>query len=284
MTVRLVAIDIDGTLLDGRGRVPPANAAAIDEALDAGIHVVLVTGRSYPFARTIATELPPAVTLIVSNGAIERSADGTTFARRLLPREAARRVLHASRAHREQSALLFDRETADHVVAENMNWAHPQRRGYWERHQHLIGHASPLEDALTDEPIQVMFNGGVAAMRAVFECVSTLDDVSVTRTEYVRRDFALVDVTSATATKGLALASRARALGLERHEVMAIGDNLNDLEMLEFAGIPVVMGNAVDELRGRGWHQTAGHDEAGVALAIRRLALDGVPNGSPPAC
>lgn len=278
MNVRLVAIDIDGTLLDSRGRIPGPNLAAVAAALDAGVHVVLVTGRSYPFARAVAVELPDQVTLIVSNGAIERTIDGRTVARRLLPRETARRVLEHTHRFREASAVIFDREAAGHVVAESMDWDHPHRRGYWERHRHFIGHAAPLEEALTENPVQVMFNGTVAAMRAVFTSLEGLDGVSVCRTEYERRDFSLVDVTAPTATKGQALAWRAAELGLDRRQVMAIGDNLNDLEMLEFAGVPVVMGNAVDALRSRGWHETATHDEAGVAQAIwRALNRPGTP-------
>lgn len=274
MKVRLVAIDIDGTLLDSRGRVPEENLHAVTAALDAGLHVVLVTGRSFPFARAAAGMLPDAVTLIVSNGAIERTMDGCTVARRLLPRHAAQQVLEHTRAFRHHSAVLFDRDAEGHVVAESMDWDHPHRRGYWERHRHFIGRACPLEASLTEDPIQVMFNGDVATMREVFASIAGLPGVSVCRTEYERRDFSLVDVTAATATKGRALAARAAALGLDPTQVMAIGDNLNDLEMLEFVGVPVVMGNAVPALRGRGWRETATHDEAGVAQAIRRFALD----------
>ncbi|MDH4063927.1 MAG: HAD-IIB family hydrolase [Acidobacteriota bacterium] len=275
MDVRLIAIDIDGTLLDSRGRIPEENIAAVAAALDAGVHVVLVTGRSFPFARAVAGALPDAVTLIVSNGAIERTMDGRTVVRRLLARETARRVLSHTQPFRHASAVLFDREVGGHVVAESMDWDHPHRRGYWERHQHFIGHASPLDASLTEDPIQVMFNGDVQTMREVFASIEGLEGLSVCRTEYERRDFSLVDVTAPTATKGQALAWRAAGLGLEPSQVMAIGDNLNDLEMLASAGVPVIMGNAVDALRHRGWHETATHDEAGVAQAIWRLALNG---------
>jgi hydroxymethylpyrimidine pyrophosphatase-like HAD family hydrolase len=95
----------------------------------------------------------------------------------------------------------------------------------------------------------------------------------VSLTEYVHRDFSLIDVTSPTATKGRALAWRAREMGLDRQEVMAVGDNFNDLEMLEFAGTPVVMANAVPELKQRGWHVTGHQDAGGVAQAISRFAL-----------
>ncbi len=270
--IRLIAIDIDGTLLDSRGRIPDANLAAVEDAVAAGIHVALVTGRSFPFAKAVASALPDAVTLIVSNGAIERTMAGATVARRLLPREAAARVLDQTRAYRHHSAVLFDREAEGHVVAESMDWDHPRRRGYWARHRHFIGHAAPLEASLVEEPIQVMFNGDVATMREIFAVVDGLPGIAVCRTEYERYDFSLVDVTAASATKGHALAWRADQLDLQPAEVMAIGDNLNDLEMLAFAGVPVVMGNAVEGLRGRGWFDTGSHDEAGVAQAIRRHA------------
>ena len=96
---------------------------------------------------------------------------------------------------------------------------------------------------------------------------------AVSLTEYVHRDFSLIDVTAPTATKGRALAWRAAQLGVSREEVMAVGDNFNDVEMLEFAGTPVVMANAVDGLKERGWYVTGHQDEAGLAEAIRRFAL-----------
>jgi hydroxymethylpyrimidine pyrophosphatase-like HAD family hydrolase len=137
----------------------------------------------------------------------------------------------------------------------------------------------PLEDALVEDPIQVMFNGGVEGMRALHEELHRESQAlrpplfAVSLTEYVHRDFSLIDITAPTATKGRALAWRAERLGLTRHQVMAIGDNLNDVEMLEYAGTAVVMANAVDGLKDRGWHVTGHQDEAGLAQAIRRFAL-----------
>lgn len=270
--IRLIAIDIDGTLLDSDGRMPPDNAAAIHEAVEAGIHVVLATGRSYPFARPVADLLPPSVTLIVSNGAVERSTDGTTLVRRLLSRDVARAVLDATRPLRASAALIFDRDAERQMVFETMDWEHPDRKGYYERNRPHIAREVPLEDALVEDPIQVMFNGSCAAMRDLADQLRAGGgEYTVAVTEYERRDFTLVDVTSPQATKGQALAWRAQALGLPRHAVMAIGDNHNDLEMLEQAGHPVVMGNAVAPLLARGWRVTGHQDEAGVAQAIRAV-------------
>lgn len=273
--IRLIGIDVDGTLLDSQGLMPAANRDAIHEAVAAGIHVALVTGRSYPFARPVADPLPDSITFIVSSGAVERAMDGSTLARRLLDREVARAVLDATRPYRDGAALIFDRDAERQFVYETMDWEHPGRKHYWSRNQSLLAHTSPLEDALMEDPIQVMFNGGVQKMRALSENLqhNAGGAFAVSLTEYAHRDFSLVDITAPTATKGRALTWRAEQLGLTREEIMAVGDNFNDLEMLESAGLPIVMANAVDGLKSRGWHMTGHQDEAGLAEAIRRFAL-----------
>ena len=272
--VRLIAIDVDGTLLDTRGQIPQANIDAIHDAVNAGIRVALVTGRSYPFARPIADPLPDSITLIVSNGAVERNMDGSRVARRLLDRQIAHAVLASTRPFRESAALVFDRDADRQVMFETMDWEHPGRKAYWARNQSLIAKSVPLEDALVEDPIQVMFNGGVEAMRSLHAALhAEANGFAVSLTEYVHRDFSLIDVTAPTATKGRALAWRAAQLGLPREDVMAVGDNFNDLEMLEFAGLPVVMANSVDGLKHRGWAMTGDNESAGLAEAIRAYAL-----------
>jgi Cof subfamily protein (haloacid dehalogenase superfamily) len=272
--IRLIGIDVDGTLLDTRGQMPQQNIDAIHDAVAAGIHVALVTGRSYPFARPIADPLPSSLTLIVSNGAVERGMDGSTFAKRLLDRGVARSVLSSTRPFRHAAALVFDRDADRQVIFETMDWEHPGRKAYWTRNQSLIAQSVPLEDALVEDPIQVMFNGAVETMRSLVASLrAEARDCAVSLTEYVHRDFSLIDVTAPSATKGQALAWRATQLGITPNEVMAVGDNFNDLEMLEFAGMPVVMANAVAGLKERGWAVTGDNDHAGLADAIRRLAL-----------
>lgn len=272
--IRLIGVDVDGTLLDSQGQIPEENRRAIDEVVARGVHVALVTGRSYPFARPVADPLPPSVTLIVSNGAIERAADGTTLARRLLSRETAETVLDATRPYRHSAALIFDRDAERQFIFETMDWENPNRKGYWARNQAFIDRSVPLEQALTEDPIQVMFNGGVEEMRMLGAMLGDGDTrFTVSITEYEDRDFRLLDVTACDATKGRALAWRAAEMGLSRDEVMAVGDNFNDIEMLEFAGCPVVMGNAVPALKARGWHVTLGNDAGGLARALRQFVL-----------
>jgi Cof subfamily protein (haloacid dehalogenase superfamily) len=274
--IRLLAVDIDGTLLDSRGRIPDAHRDALVEAAERGVEVALVTGRSFHFSRPIADALPLRLTLIVNNGALVKDKTGRTHMRRLLPRDTARLVLERTRAYEDSVALVFDRAAGvdeRQVVFERMDWNHPNRRGYYEKNRAFIAQApATLTDTLTEDPVQVMFNGSVAPMRqlvAELRALAAAEDFSVAVTEYAHRDFSLVDVNRAGCTKGSTLADYATARGMTSRDVLAVGDNLNDVEMLEFAGTAVVMGNATADLKSRGWHVTGTNDEDGLADAIR---------------
>jgi len=96
-------------------------------------------------------------------------------------------------------------------------------------------------------------------------------------TAYESKDFSMIDVINPRVSKGTVLAEWAALRGISREEILAIGDNHNDEEMLSFAGIPVVMENAVPELKTRGWHVTHTNDNDGVAAAIERFALPELP-------
>jgi Cof subfamily protein (haloacid dehalogenase superfamily) len=273
--VRLLAVDIDGTLLNSSGRLPAAHREALAEAHATGIAVVLATGRARHFAQPVADALGIPAATIVNNGAVARAADGRMALRHVLSRDVARAILDATGAFDDSVAIVFDRTDHREIVFERMDWTHPNRRGYYRVNEAFLTQLS-LADALEEDPIQVMFNGNVEPMRdlvAALRAMPMADRFTVAITEYVERDFALVDVNGPGCSKGSTLARYAGLVAIPREHVMAVGDNLNDLEMLEFAGWPVVMGNAVAPLLARGWPVTARVDEAGVAAAIERYVL-----------
>lgn len=281
MSIRLLALDLDGTLLDSDGQVPQANQIAIQRAIDAGVEVVLATGRRYDFARPIVEVLPGPLTLILSNGAVVKTREGRTVVRHLLPRAVARDVLACAPEHRGSAAVIFDRPREGQVVYEVIDWEHPRHQRFFSSNRPYLSEVAPLENCLTEDPVQVMFSGGCADMRELY--VRLQPDVArgdptlpfeVALTEYLHRDFSLVDIVRAGCSKGSALREWAARRGVPREAVCAIGDNLNDLAMLEFAGQPVLMGNALDELKARGWAVTATNDEAGVARAIETFVLE----------
>ena len=274
--IRLIAVDIDGTLLDSASRLPDANRQALQAAAARGVDVVLATGRAFHHARPVAERLDTPVTFIVNNGALVKTPEGRTLARRPVPRALARALVADTRPVREGAALIFDRSDDRQYVYERIDWSHPQRQWYYNRNRVYMTRVEPLETALDDDPVQVAFTGGVADMRVLAGQVRALPAarrLTVTLTEYEQRDFALLDVTAQGCSKGSALEDWAARRGVHPAGIMAVGDNLNDLDMLELAGHPVVMGNAVAELKRCGWPLTAGHDEAGLAQAIRERVL-----------
>jgi Cof subfamily protein (haloacid dehalogenase superfamily) len=278
MPVRLIAIDIDGTLLDTRWELPDANARAIAAAAAAGIELALVTGRRFDFALPIARLLPVDMTLIVNNGALVKSLDGETHIRHLLPREVAGSLLGDTAEFTPGAALVFDRPLAGQVVFERIDWEDPDRSAYYARNRAHISEACPLASALTEDPIQLMYTGPAMRMRELAARLALhprRGDFALAVTEYLYRNFSLVDVIAPGISKGATLAEWAAVRGVAAEEVMAIGDNLNDREMLEFAGIPVVMANAVEGLKRNGWRATLSNDQAGVAHAIETWALPG---------
>jgi Cof subfamily protein (haloacid dehalogenase superfamily) len=276
--VRLLAVDIDGTLLDSSGRLPDAHRAALHDAHGAGISVVLATGRAQHFALPVAQAVGVPVALIVNNGAVARNPGGRTILRHVLEREAVRAILAETHAFDDSVAIVFDRQDDRQIVFERMDWSHPNRAGYYRKNRAFLARLR-LNDALTEDPIQVMFNGSIDPMRRLatsLRAMAIASRFTVAITEYEARDFALVDVNGPGCSKGSTLAGYATAHGIRREQVMAVGDNLNDLEMLDFAGVPVVMGNATTPLKSRGFPIVPAHDEGGLAVAIRRFALGAI--------
>ena len=274
MSIQLIAIDIDGTLLDSRGRMPNVNRDAVREALDAGVAVALVTGRSFHHARPVGAALSDRVPLIVSNGALMKRPDGQTLHRRVLDQAITKEIIVKVREHRRGAALIFDRSGPDQYLYEDIDWQHPNRRRYYELNRQFMTERSPLEDGLTESPLQLAFTDGVEEMRHLAAFVRNLDvakQITATLTEYEARDFSLLDITVVGCSKGAMLTTWLERRGIDAQEVMAVGDNLNDRDMLALVGHPVVMGNAVAELKALGWPTTSGHDDGGLAQAIRKV-------------
>lgn len=271
--IRLIAIDIDGTLLDPQFQVSDANLAALRRAHQAGVEILLVTGRRHMFAMPIAAALGFDLWLISSNGAVIRSTGGEHFFTDKLPAATARKLLRHMEEFRGHAVLTFEREGRGALVLERTDDLRGSISRWMEKNEAYIERVTPLEAALVTDPIQAMFCGPVARMQqaqARLDSAGMAHQITVLKTEYVARDLTIVDVLNYGCSKGHALARWARHRGIERNLVMAIGDNYNDVEMLEFAGVPVIMGNACPELKQRGWMETAGNHESGVAVAVEQ--------------
>jgi len=273
--IRLLATDIDGTLLNPQFQISEGDLAALRRAHAAGIEIVLVTGRRHTFALPIAKQLGFDLWLISSNGAVTRSLAGATFHRDMMPAPVCRQLCLAMQEFRGNTVLTFDQETKGAIVLERMDELGASIRRWLEKNMEYIEFVIPIERALVTDPVQAMFCGTMARMSTALQALGKAGMeglVTILRTEYPARDLSLIDVLNVGCSKGHALERWASYRGYRREEVMAVGDNHNDVEMLEFAGYPVIMGNACAELRARGWRVTRGNHECGVAAAVE-LAL-----------
>jgi hydroxymethylpyrimidine pyrophosphatase-like HAD family hydrolase len=289
----MITVDLDGTLLNLDARVSARNLAALHAAAQAGIQIVVATGRRHCYALHVlrGIGMPEQTTMITSNGAVVRTLTGKLIERTFMPNETARWLCGHLGEFRNALVITFDKhlpngeddkgalvvEELDDLTASIGNWIRANER-YLER-------VAPIEDALDgDPPIQMMLCGTVERMRRAE--IRMLEDprilpvgdsspnalLTLNRTEYAEKDLSLLDILPAGCSKGNSLLRLAASHGIAPGEIMAIGDNYNDLSMLEVVGNPVLMGNAPLEVQAialeRNWHITATNDADGVAEAI----------------
>ncbi len=284
--IRLLALDLDGTLLDSHGRISARNRRAIAAARERGVRVALVTGRRFRDARPLALELGLDVPVIAHNGALTKHARTLeTVAAIHLPLAAAHAVLRVGRAHKADplvsddaagpGVLLYDHiDEANRPAFEYLAWA---RRIHGAEAAAAIVRVPSLEAYLDHPPVHIAFSGTDTAMLRLSEVLQheLAGLVKLMVTVYPAKQFGLVDVLHPDVSKGTGLAAVAREYGISRADVMAVGDNHNDVEMLEFASTRIIVANAEPALRAlAGVHVTTSNDEDGVAVAIEEFILN----------
>jgi Cof subfamily protein (haloacid dehalogenase superfamily) len=285
MPIRLLALDLDGTLLNSHGELTRRTRQTLARARDRSVKVALVTGRRFRDARPLALELGLDVPVIAHNGALTKHAQTLeTVAVMPLPVASAREILSIGRRMNADLLVSDDHEGKGVMVYDHLSGDNPALRRYvaWAKRLHGIEdrngvlEVDSLEEYLDHDPIHVAFSGRCAAM-AKLEMTLHQElgsSVKIFRTAYPQTDFTLIDLVHPEVSKGVGVAAAATELAVTREEILAIGDNFNDLEMLQFAGIGVVMANADSALRDLpGLHGTASNDEDGVALAVEKFIL-----------
>jgi Cof subfamily protein (haloacid dehalogenase superfamily) len=279
--VRLVAIDVDGTLLPTSAKqLSGRTARALRAAQKAGITVAIATGRRQAYAAPLldGLDLRADMPLITSNGAVTRTLGGEPMDRCHLPAAVARELCGLLRRF-GAVVFTFDKNGPGELVLENLQQAHDRIALWVEANRTSITEVRPLEDAFRDgdDPIQGMVCGSVTDMKAAEAALRQspiFAHCECARTEYPARNLSILDLLPLGVSKGWALEQLAGRLGISRLETMAIGDNWNDVEMLLWAGQAVLMANASVELRTmaklRGWKQAPPNDEEGVAVVLER--------------
>src|SRR5262245_15638946 len=246
MAISLLALDLDGTLLNAHGQISDRNRTAIDNARANGVYVAVVTGRRFRDSRPIALELGLDVPVISHNGALTKHAETLQTVSVLpLPLAAAKHALRVGRAAGADALLSDDHEGLGVLVYDRLSGENAAVHKYvaWARRIHgeeegrrAVQQVNLLEEYLDHDPIHLAFSGSCSRMDQLEEVLHAEmgSTVKILGTKYPEQDFTLIDIVNPAASKGAGVAATAAELGVSPDEIMAIGDNYNDLEMLLF--------------------------------------------------
>jgi len=276
MPVKLLALDIDGTLLTPRGEITPRTQEAINQARRRGVVVVLVTGRRFGSARELVLRLELDLPLISHNGALTKNIETLeTVDFHPLDAATARQIIKIGRQQQVDMICCDDPHGMGTMVIEGISEKNRAMHRYLDKYRDSVVEVPDLLEYVQTAPIQMMFSGCCDPIDEFAETLARAMDgqIQIFKTRYRSVDLSILDALSTTASKGSSLAALAAQHNIAREEVMAVGDNHNDLTMLRYAGLGVVMANAEDELKQMGFCLTASNEEDGVAQAIEKYIL-----------
>lgn len=285
--IKLLALDLDGTLLNSKGKISDENKQAIRKAEEKGVLVTIATGRRFRDARPVALEAEFNAPVITHNGALLKFAQTLeTVAAATIKAETVTEILRVGNALCGNALLSADPHGKGTLYYDKVSEQNVPLQKYiaWSKMLHgdeaeaAIVHVENLDEIVEKvETVHVSFSGRCEPM---FEMQKILNDelkdsVNILATVYTHLDFTLLDVLPPGASKAHGVNELAKLNDLTSENVMCIGDNFNDLEMLEYAGTPVLMGNSAPELLEReDFFTTLSNDEHGVAAAIERFILN----------
>ncbi len=272
--IRLIALDLDGTLLDSDKRLTPTCREALDRAAAAGIEIVPATGRFFEGMPEAVRALPYVRRAITINGAqVWDASDGSVIYRAEIPCERAVEILR----YLDGRPLIYD------CYADNWGW---MSRDMWEAcgdyvpDAHYFDMVRRLRTPVDDLKRFLLERGGGVQKLQLFtrdmplrarllrELGQRFEGIAVS-TSVVNN----IEINSASAHKGAALRALAAHLGIPLPQTAAFGDGMNDLSMIETAGLGIAMGNAAPEVKARAKRVTGDCDSDGVARGIERWCL-----------
>ncbi len=261
---KLIAIDIDDTLINDDKEVTPATQEALKQAVERGVIVTLATGRAYASAKTIARQTGLNVPIITYQGAlIKNLMDEQVLLERFVPREAAHKLLDYCLEHNLHLQTyiddkLYTREDNDKI------------RGYVELNRTPY-YVEPNFRSLMDKPTPKLL---------IIDDPAFLDELAPVLRELLGPEVHItkskphfLEIMHKEGTKGHALAFLAAHFGCELSETIGVGDSWNDRELLETAGLGVAMGNSTPALKEIADYVAPGNNEDGVKAVIDRFIL-----------
>lgn len=267
MNIRVVALDLDGTLLRSDGSLSERSVQAVTQASSRGVHVVLATGRPPRTVRPIHEALGLQTPSIHYNGALVRCwRTDTVLHHQPLDATLAWRVVHYARrlyppaiVHAELEDRWYTDRLSTALRIDNLPQSIPDR-------------VAPLRQWLRHQPVtKLMFLAPPGVLRWLWRAIA---QAFRSRVVTVVNEPHLLQIVERRVDKAAALKRIARELDVPASQVMAVGDAMNDLGMLRWAGVPVAVANASEQIKSLAVHVVPSNDAEGVAHAIERHVLD----------
>ncbi|HEY8910747.1 MAG TPA: Cof-type HAD-IIB family hydrolase [Desulfosporosinus sp.] len=267
MAIRLVAMDLDDTLLRDDWTISPRVLKAIQKAKEQGVKMTIATGRMSISARPYAEQLGLDVPVITYHGAmIQQALSGEILFRRVIPSALATEIVR----YVSGQGIYVQVYLKDRVISEVLNeWSEE-----YERIASVRIEKADLAALLAQEPEGVEKILLMAKESDLDQVAPVLRKLYGEKVHLTKSKPCFLEMTDCSVNKGVALAALAERLGIAQKDVMAIGDSFNDLEMIKYAGVGVAMGNARAEIKEHANIITASNEEDGVAEAIERYVLD----------
>jgi 5-amino-6-(5-phospho-D-ribitylamino)uracil phosphatase len=274
MRYRMLVVDVDGTLIGRDRHVSPRVRAAVRAALDAGALVTLATGRWFRSAQPVAAELGLELPIILHNGALVKdSLTGEVLDHCHLPLPMARAAIGLIERHGLQPIVYENAFGGELMVAGPSELDSPSTARYLATKEVALRRARRGELALVDDPLELVVVDTAQRAEPLLLELARGPWRTVTSMSTLVPEARFVEILSPDCSKTNAIRHLAGRWGVDLAEVVAVGDNFNDLDMIEAAGLGVAMGNAPPEVRARADWVAPPVEQDGLALAIERFVL-----------
>ena len=276
MSYDLIAIDIDGTLLTSRREVSPGTLRSLRRAVSAGKRVALCTGRSLNSGRAAAEQVPPSTTQIFHSGALILETLGGPLLRAVnMPRDLAIELVDFCRSRGHDPLVYEPVPESRYIWFERPRSANGWRERYLEANADKAFQVDGLDEVLTRDPAQIAVAGRGSSMHELEAELAEYGDrigIILSRSTLVG-DYWCMEIVPAGVSKAKALAFLGERYGIGSERMISIGDNFNDLDMIQYAGLGVAMGNAPDAVRRAADLVAPTNDADGVAHVIDTCLL-----------
>jgi len=276
MRTRLLALDIDGTLLDPFGALTDRVKQAVAAARDAGLQIVLCTGRRFRTAQTIAHALELSGPIVVNNGALVKDvASGRTLEHRYLPAEVYPEVLALARSVGPPLVYVDAYPEQTDFLTERADDAHPFQREYLRDHGAHCRFVDDLASEGRHDVIMTSLMADAPSLDALLVRAKAALGPRIHTHMLQNKNYQgeILEFLSPASGKWSALARVAEQAGIAHAEIAAIGDDSNDVEMIRRAGFGIAMGNAIEEARAAASFVARSNAEGGAVEAIERVLL-----------